>query len=59
MATSSIANLFYQHGSQIPLSMATYIISSSMSVFAASSERITFKIMSLLQSITPQRDHNV
>jgi len=39
MATSGVANPIYQHGLLIGLSMATYIISSEMSVFGASVQR--------------------
>ena len=53
MATSGIGNQFYHHGLQITLSIATYIISSSMSLFGASVQRTNLEIMSLQTSITP------
>jgi len=53
MATSGIENLFWQHGLQIALSIATSINSSGMSVFGVSVERMTLEIMSLLTSNTP------
>jgi len=52
MATSGIANWFSQHGLQIALSKATYIISSGMSVFGATVQRTKLDIMSLLSSNT-------
>ena len=39
MATSGVANGFQQHGLQSALSIATYIISSDMSVFGVSVQR--------------------
>jgi len=53
MATSGIANRFQQHGLQIALSIATYIIWSGMSVIGASVQRTNMEIMSLLTSNTP------
>jgi len=53
MATSGIANRFWQHGLQIALSIATYIISSAMSVFGAIVQRTNLEIISLLTSNTP------
>ena len=53
MATSGVANWFWQHGLQIVQSIATYIISSGMSVFGASVQRTNLEIMSLLTSNTP------
>jgi len=53
MAKSGVANWFEQHGIQITQSMATYIISSSMSVFGVSVQRTDLDIKSLLASITP------
>jgi len=53
MAISGVANRFSQHGLQIALSIATYIISSGMSVFGASVQRTNLEIMSLLTSNTP------
>jgi len=53
MATSGVANLFEQHGLQIAQSIATYIISSGMSVVGTSVQRTNFEIMSLLTSNTP------
>jgi hypothetical protein len=55
MATSGIANWLEQHSLQIALSIATYIISSGMSVFDASVQRMNLEIMSLLTSNTPGR----
>jgi hypothetical protein len=53
MATSRIANLLWQYALQSALSIVTYIISSNMSVFGASVQRITLEIMSLLISNRP------
>jgi hypothetical protein len=53
MATSGVANRFYHHDLQIALSIATYIISSGMSVFGASVQRTNMEIMFLLTSNTP------
>jgi hypothetical protein len=53
MATSGDANRFQQHGLQIALSIATYIISNGMSVFGASVQTTNFEVMSLLTSKTP------
>ena len=53
MATLGIANWFWQHRLQIALSVATYIISSSMCVFGPSMQRTNFDNMSLLTSNTP------
>jgi len=53
MATSGGANRFSQHGLQIALSIATYIISSGMSDFGGSVQRTNLEIMSLLTSNTP------
>jgi len=55
MATSGVANRFQQHGLQIALSIATYIISSGMSGFGASVQRTNLEIMSLLTSNAPGR----
>jgi hypothetical protein len=55
MATSGVANQFELYGLQIALSIATYIISSGMSVFGASVQRTTLEMMSLLTSNTPGR----
>jgi len=52
MGTWGIAIQFKQHGLQIALSLATYIILSSMTVFVASVQRTNFGIMSLLTSNT-------
>jgi hypothetical protein len=52
MATSGIANHFKQHGLQIDLSIATYIISSGMSVFVSSVQTTYLEIISLLTSNT-------
>jgi hypothetical protein len=53
MSTSGVANQFYQHSLQIALSIATYIISSGMSVFGAIVQTTNWEIMSLLTSDTP------
>ena len=53
MVTSGIANRFWQHGFQITLSIATYIILSGMSVYGVSVQRTNLEIMSLLKSNTP------
>jgi hypothetical protein len=52
MATSGVVNLFQQLELQIALSIATYIISSAMSVFGASVQRPNLEIMSVLTSNT-------
>jgi len=53
MATSGVVNRFLQHRLQMAMGVATYIISSSMSVFGASVQRTNLVIMSLLTSNTP------
>jgi hypothetical protein len=53
MASSGIANQFWQHGFQIALSIATYVISINMFVFGASVQKTKLEIMSLLTSNTP------
>jgi hypothetical protein len=53
MVTSGIANQFWQHGSQIAESIATYIISRVMSDLGARVQRLNMEIMSLLTSNTP------
>jgi hypothetical protein len=53
MATSGIAKRFSQHGLQIAQSVATYLVSSSMSLFGASVQRTNLETMSLLTSNTP------
>ena len=53
MATSGLANWFSQHGLENALSIATYIISSDMSVLGASIKTTNLEIMSLLTSNTP------
>jgi hypothetical protein len=52
MATSGIANRFYQHGLQIALSIVTYIILSGMSVLGASVQTTNLEIMFLQTSNT-------
>jgi len=52
MVTSGIANWFKQHGLQMALSPVTYIISSGMSVFGASVQRMNLEMISLLTSNT-------
>ena len=53
MATLGVANWLYQHGLQIALSIATYIILSGMSAFGASVQRTNLEMMSLWTSNTP------
>jgi hypothetical protein len=53
MATSGVGNRLYQHGLQISQSIATYIISSGMSVFGASVQRTNLEIICILTSNTP------
>jgi hypothetical protein len=53
MATSGVPNQFCQHELQIAMSIATYIISSGMSVFRAIVQRINLEIISLLTGNTP------
>jgi len=53
MVTSCVANWFQQHCLQIALRIATYIITSGISVFGASVERTNLEIMSLLTSNIP------
>jgi hypothetical protein len=53
MATSGVANQFQQHGLQITQSIATYIISSDMSVFGVYVQSTNMEIMSLLPSNSP------
>jgi len=53
MATSGVANRFYQHRLQIAQSIVTYIITSDMSVFGASVQRTNLEIMCILTSNTP------
>jgi len=53
MATSGVANRFWQHGLQIVHSIATYIISIGMSVFGASVQRTHLEIMCILTTTTP------
>jgi len=55
MATSCIANPFWQHGLEITLIIATYIIWSGMFVFGVSVQRMNLEIMSRLTSNTPSR----
>jgi len=55
MATSGVGNRFSQHGLQIAQSIATYIISSGMSVYGVSVQRTNLEIMSHLTSHTPSR----
>jgi len=55
MAASCIANRVQQHGLQIAVSILTYIISSSMSVFGVTVQRTNLEIMSLQTSNTPCR----
>jgi len=52
-ATLGVANWFKQHGLQIALCIATYIISSDISLFGVSVQRTNLQIMSLLPSNTP------
>jgi len=52
MGTAGVSNRFSEHGVQITLSEATYIVSSSMSVFGGSVQRPKLEIMSLLTSIS-------
>ena len=59
MATSGFANRFSQHGLQIALSTATYMISSDMCVWGASVQTTKIESMSLLTMNTPRRDHNL
>jgi len=51
--TSGVANRFKQHGLQSVQSIATYIISSGMSVFCASVQRTNLEIMCILTRNTP------
>ena len=53
MATSGVPIQFQVHGLQIAQSIATYIISSSMSVFGASVQRTNLEILSVLRCNTP------
>jgi len=53
MVTSGVANWFQQHGLQIALSRATYIILSSMSVSGASVQWMNMGNMSIVPSNTP------
>jgi len=53
MATSGIANWFYQHGLQNAQSIATYMIWSGMSDFGTSVQRKNFEMMSRLTTNTP------
>jgi hypothetical protein len=50
MAISGVANQFKQHGLRIVQSIATYIISSGMSVYGASVPRMNLEIMCILTS---------
>jgi hypothetical protein len=52
MVTSGVTNQFCQHGLQIGLSIATYIILSSMLASGVSVQRTNLVIMSLLTSNT-------
>jgi len=52
MATSCITNWLWKHGLQIALGIATYIISSGMSVFCASARTMNLEIMSVATSST-------
>jgi hypothetical protein len=55
IATSGVGNRFKPQGLQIALITAIYIISSSMSVFGVSVQRMNLEIMSLQISNTPGR----
>jgi len=52
MVTSGVGNRFYQHSLQIALSIATYIISSGMSVLGGSVQGTNLEMMSILTSNT-------
>jgi hypothetical protein len=53
MANPGVANWFWQHRLQIVQSIATYIISSGMSVFGANVQRTNLEIMCILKRNTP------
>jgi len=54
MATWDVTNWFWQHGLQIAHHIATYIISSGISVSDASVKRTNLEIMSLLTRNSPR-----
>jgi hypothetical protein len=53
MATSGVANRGQQHSLQIVQSIATYIISSDMSVFGVTVKRKNVEILCILTNNTP------
>jgi hypothetical protein len=58
MVTSGVANQLQQPGLQIDLSIATYIISSGMSVSGLNVQRTNLVNMSLPTRNTHRQDHN-